>query len=101
MTKLWELEKTVEVEFTVETAIYRFRLEAQKSGQEQGKYRIRLFEYDLFRIRPTFGGYPEDGADHEIQFAANLSIDGQEYRAASADDALQMAIDRLRKQLFV
>lgn len=101
MTKLWELEKTVEVEFTVETAIYRFRLEAQKPAHEQGKYRIRLFEYDVFGIKPTFGDYPEDGADHEIQFAANLSIDRKEYEAASADEALQMAIGDLRKQLFV
>jgi hypothetical protein len=99
MMKLWELEKTIELEFFVDPEVYRFRLEAQKLVGEADKYRIRLFEYGLFRIAPTFDEHPEGGADRELQ-VANLLIDGQEYSARSADEALQIAINRLREQGF-
>jgi hypothetical protein len=100
MMKIWELEKTIELEFIIESATYRFRLEAQKLVGEEDRYRVRLFEYDLFRITPTFDDHPEGGADHEIQ-VANLLIDGQEYVSKSADEALHIAIKRLHEQGFV
>lgn len=100
--KRWNLEKTIELEFAIASEHYqRFRLEALKSADEEGRYKIRLFDYDLFRVTPTFSEHPEGGSDHEIQFASNLLVDGDEYQAASADEALQIAIDRMRKQLLV
>ncbi|RWE05208.1 MAG: hypothetical protein E5V92_30685 [Mesorhizobium sp.] len=102
MMKRWNLEKTIELEFAIASEHYqRFRLEALKSADEEGRYKIRLFDYDLFRVTPTFSEHPEGGSDHEIQFASNLLVDGDEYQAASADEALQIAIDRMRKQLLV
>jgi len=99
MMRIWELEKTIEVEFAMEPETYRFRLEAQRPVGVQDRFRIRLFEYHLFRITPTFDAHPEGGADHELQVSNSL-IDGQEYAAKSADEALQMAIQRLRQQGF-
>lgn len=77
----------------------RFRLEVLKSADEEGRYKIRLFDYDLFRVTPTFSEHPGGGADHEIQFTSYL-LCGDGYQAASADEALQIAIDQLLKQGF-
>jgi len=100
--KRWELQKTVELEFAVGTEHYqRFRLEAFKSADADGRYQVRLFDYDLFRITPTFSEHPEGGADHELQFTSYLLVDGDEYQAASADEALQIAIDQMHSRGFV
>ncbi|TIW98184.1 MAG: hypothetical protein E5V59_08775 [Mesorhizobium sp.] len=100
MMKIWNLEKSIELEFFVKSTKYLFRLEALKLSGEENKYRVRMFEYDLFRITPSFDEHIEGGADHLIP-VSNLLIDGQEYHAESADEALQIAIKRLHVQGFV
>ena len=95
--KIWMLAKTVEVQF--DTGVDSFRIEAYRAENSSNKFRIRLFQYGLFRIHPTFDDYPEGGADHSFQTASSL-FDGEELECGSADEALRIAVQRLKAQGF-
>jgi hypothetical protein len=95
--RLWTLEKTTEVQFGV--AGVTFRIEAFRAADDPRIYRIRLMRYESFRVTPSFGDYPEGGADHEVPVADPL-FDGQEVSADSPDAATQIVLQRLEEQGF-
>jgi hypothetical protein len=95
--RVWTLEKTIEVQF--DTGADSFRIEAYGAENSSNKFRIRLFQYGLFRLHPTFDDYPEGGADHSFQTASFL-CDGEELECGSANEALQIAVQGLKMQGF-
>lgn len=94
--QVWTLEKTVEVQFATE--IDCFRIEAYRTDIP-GRFRMRTFQYGLFRLHPTFDAHPEGGADHYLPTVDHL-FDSEEVECASADEAVQYAVKKLKQQLL-
>ena len=97
--RLWTLEKTTEVQFEGTPEGVTFRIEAYGAADNPGSYRIRLMRYEGFRLTPSFGDYPEGGADHDMA-VSDLLFDGQEVSAGSSDEAIDIVLQRLKDQGF-
>lgn len=95
--KIWHTEKLIDIESSIETDGSNFRLEIQRLSGEFEKYRVRLFRFELFRVTPTFGDYPNGGADHGF-YITDPFLDGQEFYGNSVDDVVSTVVSRLRDQ---
>ena len=85
--KIWHTEKLIDIESSIETDGSNFRLEIQRlSG-----------EFEKFRVTPTFGDYPNGGADHGF-YITDPFLDGQEFYGNSVDDVVSTVVSRLRDQ---
>lgn len=96
--EIWDHEKTVEIDVNGSAEPLQFRIEAYRS-RNSALYRVRLFRLDMFRLTPSFGPYPDGGADHDL-YVADLIIDGEVLNCDTAEECLQHAIERLRLQGF-
>lgn len=97
--KSWHLRKTIEVQFFEHPEDVRFRIEVYGNISDVRAYLVRLFRYDGFRIKPSFGDFPRGGADHEI-FVSDLLLDGREVEGDSPDEVLDFVLETLLEQGF-
>jgi hypothetical protein len=97
--RIWTLEKTIEAHFERASDGVRFRIEVYRDDDDPRAYRIRLMRYEGFRLTPSFGAYPEGGADHEV-LVSDPFFDDQEIIADSLDAAVHVVLRKLRDQGF-
>lgn len=94
----WILEKTIYADFNTEDDPVHFRIEALRS-RDKKRYKVKLYRLELFRVTPTFGEFPQGGADHSFYVSDDFFGD-EEFYCEDGVDVLEIVLARLRNQGF-
>ncbi|MGQ2906050.1 MAG: hypothetical protein ACT6RL_19850 [Neoaquamicrobium sediminum] len=94
----WILEKTIYADFNAEDDPVHFRIEALRA-RDMKRYKVKLYRLELFRVTPTFGDFPEGGADHSFYVSSEFFEDEELY-CDDAAGAFEIVLSRLRDMGF-
>lgn len=104
---VFKLLTTLEFDLEIGDHFLPTRLELFQDTERSGTFRCRMWERDLFRLRPTpqtgtgSGEHTEDEADEEllIERTWELSDEFESFEAASPEEAINRVFDSLKAYL--
>jgi hypothetical protein len=97
--------RVIELDVQLGEGTVTFRIELFQDTQRKRHYRARLWELELFRLRPTFpqdkSGRPKDIADDMLmaERSWSLSEEYEGFMASSPDSALKFILKGLNERL--
>lgn len=98
VSKLWFLRETYEFSFSSTEQSFTFRVEVF-SGSKPKVFKIGLFRYESLRVTPSFGEYPEGGADYEI-LVKDPFLDGTEVSFDQIEEVRSWISEKFHSQGF-